>query len=144
MYDSEYSDHDQLPARCPRSHRLPQAAARYPAAAHRQQWQISSFPNCSRRALLQLLQPLERASLASGPLKMPPFPAFTLNGPLHPCMQSFTSSPAPPAPHLYVTTRRQVQRWQEGSLQQIHENVRHMLLLSLVPRFRVKVDLGKV
>ena len=34
---------------------------------------------------------------------------------LHPCMRSFTSSPASPAPHLYVTTRRQVQA---GSLQQ--------------------------
>ncbi|KAI9537866.1 hypothetical protein NQZ68_020848 [Dissostichus eleginoides] len=47
-------DLDPGPTRCLRSHRLPQAAARHPAAAHLQQRQISSFPICSSRALLQL------------------------------------------------------------------------------------------
>ncbi|KAF3834418.1 hypothetical protein F7725_025622 [Dissostichus mawsoni] len=58
-------DLDPGPTCCLRLHRLPQDAARHPAAAHLQQRKISSFPNCSSRALLQLQAYLFTSSAGS-------------------------------------------------------------------------------
>jgi len=70
--DPEYSDHDQIPAgsrsgpdTLPEIASTPQDAARHPAAAHLQHRQISSFPNCSSRALLQLQAYLFTSSAGS-------------------------------------------------------------------------------
>ncbi|KAI9520921.1 hypothetical protein NQZ68_013327, partial [Dissostichus eleginoides] len=70
--DPEYSDHDQIPAgsrsgpdTLPEIASTPQDDARHPAAAHLQHRQISSFPNCSSRAIFQLQAYLFTSSAGS-------------------------------------------------------------------------------